>query len=138
MRWKAVVLAAFASVALTGMAAPKGKKADQSGYSTLTFKRPFVVPVGDELATTGMVVVSFNVQVDSKSLGKIQEREELLRDRVLSALMLLSHQGEFNGGITDPEIAQMIKETVQKVMEENHPGETGEVLIQDLLSRRVL
>lgn len=137
-RW-AMVMAA-AALFSTADAYGSGPKApiEAGRTQTVVFTRPFVVPVGDDLRTTGMVVVSLNIEMNKKDALIAQEKEEILRDRILAALMGLSHDGRFDDGITDPEIAELIKETVRHAVEQVFPGVTEEVLIQDLLSRRVL
>ncbi|MEM6497259.1 MAG: flagellar basal body-associated FliL family protein [Pseudomonadota bacterium] len=137
--WKGALGALCLGMALTPAHALAGGKSNKQETNTkvLKFKRPFVVPVGDNLRTQGMVVVSFNIEFDSDVVEDAMEREEIIRDRILIALMHMSHDGNFDAGIADPAIASMIKEKVLAVLEELYPHSVEQILIQDLVSRRV-
>ena len=136
--WKGVLGALCLGLAVAPSAALAGGKGKQEAKTTvLQFKRPFVVPVGDDLRTQGMVVVSFNIEFDSKVATEALEREEIIRDRILMALMHLSHDGAFDGGIADPAVATLIKDKIQIVLDQLYPDGVEQILIQDLVSRRV-
>ncbi|MEO1657072.1 MAG: flagellar basal body-associated FliL family protein [Pseudomonadota bacterium] len=136
--WKSVLGALCLSMAFAPEAALAGGKSKQEAKTTvLQFKRPFVVPVGNDLRTQGMVVVSFNIEFDSKIANEALEREEIIRDRILMALMGLSYEGAFDEGIADPAVATMIKEKIQIVLDKLYPDGVEQILIQDLVSRRV-
>ncbi|MEM0929746.1 MAG: flagellar basal body-associated FliL family protein [Pseudomonadota bacterium] len=137
-KWKALLGALCLCLAIApGTAFAGGKGKQEARTTVLRFKRPFVVPVGDTLRTQGMVVVSFNIEFDSKVADEALERQEIIRDRILMALMHLSHDGVFDDGITDPEIANTIKDKVQGVLDQLYPEAVQQILIQDLVSRRV-
>ena len=138
-RWKGVLGAVYLGLSIVPNTVLAGDKSDKSDANTtvLKFKRPFVIPVGHTLRTQGMVVVSFNIEFDTKLIDSAMEREEVIRDRILMTLMELSHGGAFDQGITDPAIADMIKEKVHTVLDEIYPEGVQQVLIQDLVSRRV-
>ncbi|MEO1042577.1 MAG: flagellar basal body-associated FliL family protein [Pseudomonadota bacterium] len=137
--WKGALGALCLGTAFLPADALAGGKSNKQETNTkvLRFKRPFVVPVGDNLRTQGMVVVSFNIEFDSDVVEDAMEREEIIRDRILIALMHMSHDGAFDTGIADPAIAGMIKEKVLAVLEELYPHAVEQILIQDLVSRRV-
>ncbi|GGY43911.1 flagellar basal body-associated FliL family protein [Parvularcula lutaonensis] len=132
----ALALVAAVTAPTDAEAAPKSKKVAVS--STVKLNRPFVVPVSENHRTVSVVVLRVNIEMKGKDALEAQESESLLRDRILTALIGLSHDGHFDMGITDPALSDLIKTTIRDAVEALYPEAVEDVLIQDFLRKRII
>lgn len=134
----AAVLALGFAAGDASAAAGGGKSKKDTSDVIVKLTRPFVIPVNERSLTTSVVVLRVNIQMVGKDTAEAQESESLIRDRILTALIALSHEGHFAGGITDPAVSVLIKDTVRSAVEQVYPEGVGDVLIQDLLRKRIV
>ncbi|MGV6820713.1 MAG: hypothetical protein ACWA5T_09490 [Parvularcula sp.] len=106
-------------------------------YIPMRFSRPFVVPIGDSGRASGLVVIQMNVELYKNAGDGVLGLEQRMRDRIMTALLDLSHKGGFSGTISDPEISESVKQVAKQAADSLLPGKVGDVLILEILRRHV-
>ena len=96
-----------------------------------------MVPVSEGWRTQSLVVITLQVELHEDAIEGVTGLEPKLRDRMMSALMELSHEGVFSGRIENPEILSAVKAKTQTAANELFPGEVGSILVLEMLRRSV-
>ncbi len=113
------------------------ESAEGTDYYSVRFSRPFVVPVTDGWRTQALVVLKLNIEVERQAADQTTGIQDKLRDRIMSSLIGLSHEGGFAGAATDPALYDAVRLSVRDAAEQMFPDEVGDVLILELLKRSV-
>lgn len=106
-------------------------------YIPMRFSRPFVVPIGETGRASGLVVIQMNIELYKNAGDGVVGLEQRMRDRIMTALLELSHNGGFAGAISDPEISESVKQAAKEAADSLLPGKVGDVLILEILRRHV-
>ncbi|WOI52954.1 hypothetical protein [Parvularcula sp. LCG005] len=109
----------------------------EGDYYPMRFARPFVVPVSDGWQTQALVVIQLNLELNREAMDNSVGLEEKLRDRIMSALIAYSHNGGFAVTVTDPELRTAVHDVVLSAADELLPDQVGDVLILEMLKRKV-
>jgi hypothetical protein len=118
----------------------KGKKKDGKGgdygsasdVSYFQFSRQFVVPVVDSGSVQALVLLDINLELEGDQSATVYTMEPKLRDAVMRSLISLSHKGVFGDEFTNPEVYDLIRETIHDATTDVVPSGVRDVLILDI------
>ncbi len=69
----------------------------------MKFSRQFVVPVVSRDNVSALVIIDINLELDPSATENAYSREPKVRDALLKALLQLSNEGAFGGGLLEEE-----------------------------------
>lgn len=111
-------------------------KSDGGGDVTYQkFKRQFVIPVMGEKKIKSLVIMNFNLELNSDAPSNSFSLEPKLRDAFMRDLLSLSNEGVFNGDFTSPETFETIRETLLGSSRRILNDGVNNVLILDIAKR---
>lgn len=111
------------------------KKSDGGDVRYQKFKRQFVIPVMGESKIKSLVIMNFNLELNSSAPSNSFSLEPKLRDAFMRDLLALSNEGVFNEDFTSPETYEEIRETLLGSSRRILNDGVNDVLILDIAKR---
>lgn len=109
-----------------------GKKESPQDVIYYKFSREFVVPVLSDGKVASLVILNINIEADSDVSQQLFSLEPKLRDRIMTALIKLSGDGQTLQNLTNAENYETIRSILLMELKEVVPNGIENVLILDL------